>query len=130
MLVIAFNSHTMDPIRMAEMELKRMQQGLDTKMRELKHRERVLRDKETQWTIMRNRLKANALKAQTVVTLDLRGKTFRTHKSTLLRIEGTYFYAMLTSGDWLPDRTGFLFMSLMCRTHKRVFYPFCRNVLY
>ena len=109
---------------MAEMELKRMQQALDTKMRELKHRERVLRDKETQWTIMRRRLKANALKAQTVVTLDLRGKTFRTHNSTLLRTEGSYFYAMLTSGDWLPDRTGFLIMSLMRLTHKREFIRF------
>jgi hypothetical protein len=48
--------------------------------------------------------------ADTTITLNLRGKVFKTYKETLLKKEGTFFYNMLSSGEWLPDEKGEYFI--------------------
>lgn len=51
-------------------------------------------------------MEENAARANEKVKLDIGGTIFTTSKSTLLRIEGTYFYAMLRSNMWQPDKDG------------------------
>ena len=48
----------------------------------------------------------NIAKAKQKIKLDIGGKLFSTSKATLLSVEGTYFYAMLSSGNWQPDEDG------------------------
>jgi hypothetical protein len=44
------------------------------------------------------------------VTLDVGGRTFSTFKETLMRFEGSYFYGMLNSGQFLPGPDGTYFI--------------------
>ncbi|KAF0692834.1 hypothetical protein As57867_016071, partial [Aphanomyces stellatus] len=37
------------------------------------------------------------------ITLNVRGRFFATSKTTLLRVETSYFYSLLSSGLWCPD---------------------------
>jgi hypothetical protein len=48
----------------------------------------------------------NLAKANKRIILNVGGKIFETVKSTLLSVEGTYFYAMLASEKWKPDKDG------------------------
>ncbi|ETV89101.1 hypothetical protein H257_00478 [Aphanomyces astaci] len=41
-----------------------------------------------------------------IVMLDVGGTMFKTSKSMLLRMEGSYFHALLGSGLWKPDSAG------------------------
>lgn len=40
------------------------------------------------------------------IDLNLGGTKFSASKSTLLSMEGTYFFAMLSSGRWKPNSEG------------------------
>jgi hypothetical protein len=40
------------------------------------------------------------------IKINVGGKHFETLKSTLISLEGTYFYALLASGMWKPDSDG------------------------
>jgi WD40 repeat protein len=40
------------------------------------------------------------------IILELRGKTFTVYRSILLNVPGTYFFTMLSSGVWQPNRDG------------------------
>jgi hypothetical protein len=53
-----------------------------------------------------SKLQENAKKSLDIITLDIGGTLFRTTKSTLLRIEESFFHAMLSSGDWSPNEMG------------------------
>jgi hypothetical protein len=44
------------------------------------------------------------------VTLDVGGRTFSTFKGTLMRFEGSYFYGLLNSGQFLPGPDGNYFI--------------------
>src|SRR4051794_40995666 len=44
------------------------------------------------------------------IKLDVGGQTFATSKTTLLAHENSFFYAMLSSGDWQPDEDGSYFI--------------------
>ena len=51
-------------------------------------------------------MNSNAQKAKQKIRLEVGGQIFVTSKSTLLSVEGTYFYALLSSGKWEPDEDG------------------------
>lgn len=65
--------------------------------------------KERQVQELDQRMRSMHEKASNRIKLSLRGKVFETDKSTLLNIEGTYFYAMLSTDTWLPDDEGVYF---------------------
>jgi hypothetical protein len=44
------------------------------------------------------------------VTLDVGGRTFSTFKETLMKLESTYFYALLNSGNFNPGPDGIYFI--------------------
>jgi hypothetical protein len=52
----------------------------------------------------------NCVKAADTIILNLRGRVFKTYKDTLFKKEGTFFYNMLSSGEWLPDEKGEYFI--------------------
>ncbi|KAG9406360.1 hypothetical protein AC1031_002680 [Aphanomyces cochlioides] len=54
------------------------------------------------WEALERRVLENIQAAPSIITLDVGGTLFRTSKSTLLSVEGTYFHAMLGSGLWQP----------------------------
>ena len=45
-------------------------------------------------------------KAGNRINLNVGGERFSTSKDTLVSMEGTYFYAMLSSDRWKPDGEG------------------------
>jgi BTB/POZ domain len=42
----------------------------------------------------------------TMIVLSLRGKIFTVTKDSLIKVTGTYFYGMLSSGVWQPNCDG------------------------
>jgi hypothetical protein len=42
----------------------------------------------------------------TMIVLSLRGKIFTVAKDSLIKVIGTYFYGMLSSGVWQPNSDG------------------------
>jgi BTB/POZ domain len=42
----------------------------------------------------------------TMIILSLRGKIFTVAKDSLIKVKGTYFHGMLSSGVWLPNSDG------------------------
>jgi hypothetical protein len=58
------------------------------------------------WSDLQSKMQENAKNAREMITLDVGGTLFRTTKSTLLKMDGSYFHAMLASGDWLPNEMG------------------------
>lgn len=69
----------------------------------------LLESKEKRVQELDDRMRAMHERASQRIKLSLRGKVFETEKSTLLSIEGTYFYAMLSTDTWLPDDGGVYF---------------------
>ncbi|ETV86416.1 hypothetical protein H257_02787 [Aphanomyces astaci] len=63
----------------------------------------VLERKEQAWRELQLRIQRNTVAAADAITLDVGGVVFKTSKQTLLRVEGTYFHAMLGAGCWQPD---------------------------
>ncbi|KAJ1502050.1 hypothetical protein HMI54_009380 [Coelomomyces lativittatus] len=51
-------------------------------------------------------VQATLANASEIIKLNVGGKHFETHKSTLTAIEGTYFHALLSSGRWKPSTDG------------------------
>jgi hypothetical protein len=58
------------------------------------------------WSDLQSKMQENAKNAREMITPDVGGTLFRTTKSTLLKMDGSYFHAMLASGDWLPNEMG------------------------
>ncbi|ETW07372.1 hypothetical protein H310_01907 [Aphanomyces invadans] len=58
------------------------------------------------WAQLDERIQENLANSSNVVALDVGGTVFKTSKDTLLRVEGSYFHALLGSGHWKPDSPG------------------------
>ncbi|CAK4709944.1 hypothetical protein LEN26_000580 [Aphanomyces euteiches] len=56
--------------------------------------------KKRQWRQLKERVEKNAGE---LIVLNVGGTLFKTSRETLLRMEGTYFHAMLGSRCWMPD---------------------------
>ncbi|KAH9110529.1 hypothetical protein LEN26_013706 [Aphanomyces euteiches] len=63
----------------------------------------ALEKKMAQWKEIENQIQANIANSPNIITLDVGGTIFKTSKETLLRFEGSYFHALLGSGQWKPD---------------------------
>ena len=55
-------------------------------------------------------MRSNNDNADCIIKLNLRGRVFETHKDNLLRMKGTFFHAMLSTGSWVPTRDGAYFI--------------------
>ncbi|KAF0711992.1 hypothetical protein AaE_012163, partial [Aphanomyces astaci] len=55
------------------------------------------------WAELEDRVRHNLHNQPNIITLNVGGTTFQTSKDTLLRGEGTYFHALLGSGQWKPE---------------------------
>ncbi|KAF0983699.1 hypothetical protein FDP41_007614 [Naegleria fowleri] len=84
-------------------QLLSIQEGIDNRMKELKKLEDDL-------NLKFKLMEENAKKARDVIKLDVGGKIFKTSKETLLSRKDTFFYAMISSGKWLPDEEGCYFI--------------------
>ncbi|KAF0709532.1 Aste57867_5885 [Aphanomyces stellatus] len=77
--------------------------------------------REAHWLALETRIRENLAAASTLITLDVGGTLFKTAKATLLRVEGSYFHAMLGSGLWTPDAvTNAYFLDLDATHFNRV----------
>ncbi|ETV96970.1 hypothetical protein H310_09821 [Aphanomyces invadans] len=56
-----------------------------------------------EWNELQDNIKQTAVHAPDLIMLNVGGTTFETSKDTLLRVEGSYFHALLESGAWQPD---------------------------
>ncbi|KAG9400118.1 hypothetical protein AC1031_011028 [Aphanomyces cochlioides] len=75
------------------------QQAVDAMREEVAEMEQKM----AQWNGMENRIQENIANTPNIITLDVGGTIFKTSKETLLRFEGSYFHALLGSGQWKPD---------------------------
>mmetsp|Transcript_30348 Transcript_30348/g.42610 ORF Transcript_30348/g.42610 Transcript_30348/m.42610 type:complete len:311 (+) Transcript_30348:16-948(+) len=95
-------------------DLKNEYDRLATSMLKLNQRieEKIktLEEKETHWNKIQIELNNNLAKQKTKIKLDVGGKIFATSKSTLVSMEGTYFHALLGSGNWQPEEDGSYFI--------------------
>ena len=82
---------------------------MDLKLAEVDRLERLMQ-------LMRD----SASRAEDTVKLNLRGRVFQTHRSTLTRIEGTYFERMLRSGEWKPGEDGAYFIDRPYEGFERI----------
>ncbi|KAF0688990.1 hypothetical protein As57867_019437, partial [Aphanomyces stellatus] len=71
-----------------------------------------LEAKQAHWSELERRVQANLANISKTVTLNVGGSLFTTSKETLLRVEGSYFHAMLGSGHWQPDSGNDYFLDL------------------
>jgi hypothetical protein len=65
-----------------------------------------LQEEKLHWARLQSKIQENAMKANDMITLNIGGTLFMTTKATLLKMEGSYFHAMLASGVWLPNDMG------------------------
>ncbi|EFC46678.1 predicted protein [Naegleria gruberi] len=70
----------------------------------------LLEKKEKEWKIRQDQIEENIKKCPDKVILNIGGKTFASTKDTLLSKKDSFFYAMLSSGNWLPDQDGTYFI--------------------
>lgn len=56
------------------------------------------------------RMREAAARCEDRVRLNVGGQVFETHKSNLLRFEGSFFHGMLCGGQWRPDESGCFFI--------------------
>lgn len=80
----------------------------------------VIHEKQTHYEELHTLMRKNSERAQRVIKLNLRGRTFETVKDNLLRIEGTYFHAMLSSGVWTPLEDGAYFIDRPPEAFERI----------
>jgi hypothetical protein len=78
--------------------------------KQIEERLSFLEAKEKKLVSLEAQMEKNASSAKNKIRLDVGGKQFTTSKSSLLRLEGTYFHAMLSSGKWQPDEDGVYFI--------------------
>ncbi|RHY72461.1 hypothetical protein DYB30_011102, partial [Aphanomyces astaci] len=63
----------------------------------------ALETKVAAWAELEDRVRHNLHNQPNIITLNVGGTTFQTSKDTLLRGGGTYFHALLGSGQWKPE---------------------------
>jgi hypothetical protein len=91
-------------------EAKRVLKCLETSHQNLSEKEARMQQLHAKWESTVQLMRDNCAKAADTITLNLRGRVFKTYKDTLLKKEGTFFYNMLSSGEWLPDDKGEYFI--------------------
>ncbi|RLO05387.1 hypothetical protein DYB28_013596 [Aphanomyces astaci] len=74
------------------------------------------------WNEMERRVQEDVANVPSVITLNVGGTIFQTAKDTLLRVEGSYFHALLGSGMWnpTPGMGGAYFLDLDPVVFRRV----------
>ncbi|ETV79968.1 hypothetical protein H257_07164 [Aphanomyces astaci] len=74
------------------------------------------------WNEMERRVQEDVANVSSVITLNVGGTIFQTAKDTLLRVEGSYFHALLGSGMWnpTPGMGGAYFLDLDPVVFRRV----------
>ncbi|KAF0686266.1 Aste57867_21872 [Aphanomyces stellatus] len=60
-------------------------------------------EKKARWEALNARVHTNVKAMPPIITLDVGGMIFKTSKNILLRVEGSYFDALLGSGEYEPD---------------------------
>jgi hypothetical protein len=80
----------------------------------------LLEEKQKAWAIMEDKMEKNAATVKNKIRLEVGGKVFTTTKSVLLRLENTYFHAMLSSGKWKPDEDGVYFIDRSPKHFDRI----------
>ncbi|RHY43676.1 hypothetical protein DYB30_014157 [Aphanomyces astaci] len=75
-------------------------------LRHLRTHTEEMEAKMAEWAELERRIQENLANPPNIVTLDVGGTIFKTSKANLLRVEGSYFHALLGSGQWKPDSPG------------------------
>ena len=99
---------TSEEISVVDIE-HRLFSGMDTinkTAKAIEDRIRFLERKEERMVQLGLRMAENAAAANARIKLDIGGKIFATQKTNLLKFEGSYFHAMLSSGHWQPNEEG------------------------
>jgi hypothetical protein len=78
----------------------------DEKLNRLEHKFKQLEEDKRLQFQQPSQIEAKTTNSRDMITLNVGGTLFVTTKSTLLRIEGSYFHAMFASGAWLPNEKG------------------------
>lgn len=92
----------------------------------IEERLKLLEEKEKHWQQLEKLMVENSHKASSKIKLDVGGKVYSTTKTNLLKWEGSYFYAMLSSGKWQPDNDGCYFLD-MNHKHFDVIMDYLRS---
>ena len=80
----------------------------------------LLNAKQNQIEEMNQMMKRNQERTKEIIRLNLRGCIFETYRETLLKVEGSYFYGMLSSGQWFPDYHGAYFIDRPSEGFERI----------
>ena len=59
---------------------------------------------------MQDLMSKHSAMAKSKIKLDVGGQSFTASKETFLKLEGSFFFAMLSSGRWEPDEDGAYFI--------------------
>lgn len=94
-------------------ELKAISQEMDRRLK-------LVQDREDRLAKVEARMEENAATAQDRVKFDVGGRLFSTTRSTVLKNEDTYFYALLCSGKWKPEQDGAYFIDRDPRFFDRI----------
>eukprot|EP00931_Biecheleriopsis_adriatica_P030080 TRINITY_DN17750_c0_g1_i1.p1 TRINITY_DN17750_c0_g1~~TRINITY_DN17750_c0_g1_i1.p1 ORF type:complete len:333 (+),score=73.56 TRINITY_DN17750_c0_g1_i1:72-1070(+) len=71
--------------------------------KEIEERMQLVKEREDKLAEVEAKMAENVAAAKDKVKLDVGGRIFSTAKSTLLKCEGTYFNALLSSGEFQPE---------------------------
>jgi len=92
-----------DDISNLTSNFKRLMEVAEKKIKECEENQK-------KWNEVEKMMKENQDKAQQIIKFNVGGRKFETSKSTLLLIPNTYFYALLSSGNFQPDSKGYYFI--------------------
>ncbi len=62
------------------------------------------------WREMQELMSKHSATAKSKIKIDVGGQSFTASKETFLKFEGSFFFAMLSSGRWEPDEDGTYFI--------------------
>ena len=91
------------------LSLDEVKNQLDTAIKlrnEIDHRINELKQMEASWNEKLELMETEARKTKNTIKLNIGGEIFNASKEVLLSHKDTYFYAMLSSGKFLPDKEG------------------------
>ena len=100
----------MPPANPEMMSLAELRLRVNQVVEEMERRLQDLEVKELRTAALEAKMREQALRCEDRVRLNVGGQVFETHKSNLLRYEGSYFHGMLTGGEWRPDESGCYFI--------------------
>ncbi|ETV94351.1 hypothetical protein H310_11994 [Aphanomyces invadans] len=103
-------SGSLDMLKLFSAEVMQMSQAIQKQLEALERKEQA-------WDELQRRIQGNTVAAAHTITLDVGGVLFKTSKQTLLRVEGTYFHAMLGAGCWQPNGPGNTYFLDLDPTH-------------